>query len=166
MSCLTPPVGRRCHGHDSMHSSNQSTEFVFDGSRYAKLAARSASGYARASPFPHIVIDKFLLDDVVESLVGEFPKHRKINWHNDKRHTEINPVCGDETRIGPLTRRLFYQFHSFPFLRFLEKVTSIDKLSQDPALRGGGLHQVRRGGACSSSTSISTSTMPPFWIDE
>lgn len=120
--------------------------FVFDDARYERLAAELADSYAKADPFPHIVIDDFLPTDIAEAVFHEFPRPGDIDWHNYKRETEIKLVCAEEQLFGTVTRRLFHQFNSAPFLRFLEKLTGINNLIPDPALRGGGLHQIRRGG--------------------
>ena len=120
--------------------------FVFDDPRYEQLAAENAKHYQAGSPFPHIYLDNFLPLDVVEAVLSEFPQPGAIDWHNYNRQTEIKLVCADEKQFGPVTRNLFYQFHSLPFLRFLEKITGIPDLIPDPLLRGGGLHQIRRGG--------------------
>ena len=120
--------------------------FVFDDPVYEALAAENAKRYQAGSPFPHIHLDNFLPPDVAEAVLAEFPKPGAIDWHNYNRQTEIKLVCTDEKQFGPVTRNLFYQFHSLPFLRFLEKITGIPDLIPDPALRGGGLHQIRRGG--------------------
>ncbi|MBW8315490.1 MAG: 2OG-Fe(II) oxygenase [Hydrogenophaga sp.] len=120
--------------------------FIFDDPKYAALATEGAVKYKQGSPFPHIAFDNFLPEDVADAVLKEFPQPGDIDWHNYNRQTEIKLVCADEAKFGPVTRNLFYQLHSLPFLRFLEKVTGIPNLIPDPALRGGGLHQIRRGG--------------------
>lgn len=120
--------------------------FIFDDPKYDALARENAQKYAAGSPFPHIALDNFLPVDVAEALLKEFPKPADIDWHNYNRPAEIKLVCADETQFGPVTRNLFYQFHSLPFIRFLEKITGIPNLIPDAALRGGGLHQIRRSG--------------------
>ena len=74
-------------------------------------AIRDASGTA--------ALGNCLATDVVQTLFAD------IDWHNYNRQTEIKLVCADESKFGPVTRNLFYQLHSLPFLRFLEKVTGI-----------------------------------------
>ena len=130
----------------TMATADLSERFVFDDPKYEALAEQSVQTYANGSPFPHIHFDNFLPEDIAEAVLAEFPKPADIDWHNYNRQTEIKLVCADETKFGPVTRNLFYQFHSTPFLRFLERVTGIPNLIPDPLLRGGGLHQIRRGG--------------------
>jgi hypothetical protein len=76
----------------------------------------------------------------------EFPKPVDIKWHNYDRQTEKKLASYDERTFGKNTRSLFYQFNSKPFLEFLSTLTGIPNLISDPYLRGGGLHQIKRGG--------------------
>lgn len=41
---------------------------------------------------------------------------------------------------------MLYSFSSYPFLRFLEELTGINKLLPDPYFFGGGIHQILHGG--------------------
>ncbi len=127
-------------------ASELNNRFVFDDPRYEAMGQELAAKYAAGDPFPHIAIDDFLPRDVAEAVLAEFPEPGQIDWHNYNRQTEVKLVCADEQKFGPVTRQLFYQLNSLPFLRFLEKLTGIGNLIPDPLLRGGGLHQIRRGG--------------------
>ncbi|HAX19476.1 MAG TPA: proline hydroxylase [Hydrogenophaga sp.] len=120
--------------------------FIFDDPRYEALAAEGAAKYRMGTPFNHMAFDNFLPLDVAEAMLAEFPKAQDIEWHNYNRPAEQKLVCVDETKFGPATRSMLYQFNSAPFLRFLEKVTGIDNMISDPSMRGGGLHQTPKGG--------------------
>ncbi|GAA6141217.1 2OG-Fe(II) oxygenase [Hydrogenophaga sp. 5NK40-0174] len=122
------------------------SSYVFDDARYLNLAVENRQRYLNAEPYPHIYFDNFLPPAVAEAMLEEFPKPGKIDWTSYRRPAELKQVCADESQFGPVTRHMLHQFNSVPFLRFLEKLTGIEHLIPDPHMRGGGLHQTRRGG--------------------
>jgi hypothetical protein len=128
-------------------SSSSPTPFVFDAAHLTELARARRDQYAGAAPFPHVVFDAFLPQDVVSRLVDEFPAPTSRTWVHDMRRSERNKFqLGDENELPPFTRQVVWAFNSAVFLRFLTELTGIEGLIADPSLWGGGLHQTRRGG--------------------
>jgi hypothetical protein len=121
--------------------------FFFDHAELETIARENADSYRRATPFPHVVLDDFLPEDVVESCIREFPTPDDIPWtlYTDAGNTRKLAVQ-DESLMGPLTRQLVSQLNASAFVRFLEALTGITGLVADPHLLGGGLHQIERGG--------------------
>lgn len=120
--------------------------FFFDTQKLKALAERHRDAYRNAQPFPHIVIDNFLPQDVVDLLYKEFPTPSQIKWR-DKTHEHSKKLaCDDETKMPLFTRHVLSQFNSAPFVRFLEKLTGIPDLIVDPYYEGGGLHQIEPRG--------------------
>jgi len=121
--------------------------FSFNGSELLALAERLRDEYAAARPFPHVVIDDFLPDEVIDALLGEFPSpDEEVLWqHLDHGH-ERKLALADEGRMGPVTRYVLSQFNSSAFVSFLEVMTDIPGLIPDPHYVGGGLHQIEPGG--------------------
>jgi Rps23 Pro-64 3,4-dihydroxylase Tpa1-like proline 4-hydroxylase len=119
-----------------------------------RYAEQQASGYAEAAPYPHIMIEDFIADSVVDSLLAEFPaQDEEINWRELHSENEEGDTvqAGKQgmpriERLGPTIRELLWEMNSGSFLRFLEKLTGIENLIADPMLFGGGLHQVLPGG--------------------
>lgn len=110
------------------------------------LAIQYREAYAQAQPFPHIVIDKFLPEDLLDVILTEFPKVDAIDWQKFDRPAEKKLASKNELQMGAATRSLLYQFNSSTFMDFLETLTGIDGLIPDPHFEGGGLHQIQRGG--------------------
>jgi hypothetical protein len=108
------------------------------GSQYAEQ-------YAAAQPFPHIVLDNVLSEEVLDLCLREFPRTENAqaaySRSQEKRKFQYSP----ETLASPV-RALFYCFNSLPFVKFLENVTGINGLIPDPYFLGGGLHEVLDGG--------------------
>lgn len=119
---------------------------LFADPRYGTLAESLRESYARAEPFPNVVIDEFLPENVCRKLLEEFPGPRDIDWIRFSSSLEIKLASKDESQFKPFTRQVFYEFNSASFLKFLEKLTGIPGLVPDPYFQGGGWHQIEPGG--------------------
>jgi hypothetical protein len=106
-----------------------------------------AGSYCFAEPYPHIVIDNFLPELLIEKILLNFPKeatsgdyvHEARYGGHHKRQIFPND-CND------FSRRVFDFFNSASFLQFLEGLTTIDGIISDPYFSGGGFHETSRGG--------------------
>lgn len=120
--------------------------FTFDPETLQRLAATHAAAYQSAAPFPHIVMDDFLSPDALDMVLSEFPRHSDIDWHTIDNAQQRKLSCSDENKMGPHTRHLLYLFNSSTFINFIEALTGISGLIPDPHFKGGGMHQIVRGG--------------------
>jgi Rps23 Pro-64 3,4-dihydroxylase Tpa1-like proline 4-hydroxylase len=121
-------------------------EFMFDPIQLKKLARQHREDYPQMKPFPHVVIDNLLPEEVLRDVLEEFPRYNQINWDNYEGAGEKKLATSVEAQMGTTTRLLLYHFNSSHFIRFLEELTGVEGLIPDPYLLGGGLHQIRRGG--------------------
>ena len=112
-----------------------------------QVGAKDRKKYKSASPFPHIVIDNFLPVKAANLLLEKFPMHNKKNndqlqgnyfEHNKKQTSPYD--CHQEIL------NYFLFFNSTPFLSYLKELTGIDGLIPDPHFRGGGCHEIIKGG--------------------
>jgi hypothetical protein len=122
--------------------------YIFDCDRLDELAAGNAETFARADPFPHLVMPDFLRPDAARELFEVFPgPDDPMSWDQfGAEGYEVKLACGDETKFPLPLRQAIYQLNSGVFIRFLERLTGIDHLLPDPHLLGGGLHLIKRGG--------------------
>jgi hypothetical protein len=102
--------------------------------------------YNGGDPFPHIVIDDFLPEALLEKALSEFPSvagDEAVSFDRDQERykTQFQP---DE--LSPPMRAMFYAFNSRPFIRVLENITGIKGLIPDPYFIGGGFHEILEGG--------------------
>jgi hypothetical protein len=102
--------------------------------------------YVSARPFPHIVLDRFLVPESAQRATEEFPPvdpERWINWvHvNERKYGNI-----DARTWGPTLQLVAKELSSPRFVRFLGGLTGIDGLFVDESMEGGGLHQSQTGG--------------------
>jgi hypothetical protein len=119
--------------------------YGFFGSEAPELGLQYRVRYMSASPFPHIVLDNFLSEDVLELCLREFPvidsSNARYSSSQQNLKYEFNP-----DKLAPAVRSLFYSFNSRPFIGFLENLTGNTGLFPDPSFVGGGFHQVNHGG--------------------
>ena len=120
---------------------------VASATRLDDILRTSAAEYRNAKPFPHIVIDNLVDPGVLDKVLAEFSGSDRSTWHHTESGREKKYSTEDEQQFGPYTRALIHVFNSGPFLAFLEGLTRIDGLMSDPHLRGGGLHEIKRGGS-------------------
>lgn len=125
---------------------NSTLTFRFDADHLKELAEKYREEYAKAQPFPHIVIDNFLPEFVLDNIVNEFPNSKAIDWQKFENSAEKKLANKHERYMGDNTRLLLYQLNSSTFLKFLENLTGIDGIIPDPHFEGGGLHQIEKGG--------------------
>jgi Rps23 Pro-64 3,4-dihydroxylase Tpa1-like proline 4-hydroxylase len=108
-----------------------------------------AGQYRENRPYPHIGLDHFFDDAVIQELSAEYPAASNTAWKRasfDPAHEEAK-LSLDRLEDLPPSIRLFVEaLNSSIFLRFLERLTGIDGLIPDPYLAGGGLHMTPRGG--------------------
>ena len=103
--------------------------------------------FQSAQPFPHLVIDDFLPEQIAQHLVDTFPGPDSPIWAQQPTEDQRNKLATtDEGKIPALQRYVLFSLNSGAFLRFLEQATGIGALIADTKLVGGGLHQIKRGG--------------------
>ncbi len=111
-----------------------------------RLGQSLAGQFAAATPFPHVVVDDFLPVPVLRSLVDTYPGPADLAWHEFDAARQIKLACEDEAVLPPAHLQVLRELNGQAFLAFLEALTGIEALLPDPYFRGGGLHQIRRGG--------------------
>ncbi|RYE23153.1 MAG: 2OG-Fe(II) oxygenase [Sphingobacteriales bacterium] len=119
---------------------------MIDIGKLNQLAADNSHKYASGNPFPHIVLDNVFEPAALEEVLEEFPNGNREDWERFNNTNEKKLACRDENVFGDTTKTFIHALNSAPFLRVLEKLTGIANLIPDPALIGGGLHQILRGG--------------------
>jgi hypothetical protein len=103
--------------------------------------------YCFAEPYPHIVIDEFLPQEVADDLLRHFPERHAGTGNGFKNELfEHNKRAISPYDCDQVSRHLFLFFNSAPFLKFLEAMTMIQALIPDPFFHGGGFHEISRGG--------------------
>ena len=112
------------------------------------VAEKEYRNYQNGIPFPCIVLDNFFDKNFLNKVIKEFPDLSKIN--SSQRYTNKNEIkfANNNFKSFPESIKDLIEFlNSDYFLNFLQKLTSIEeKLTADPKLNGGGLHEIKKGG--------------------
>ena len=98
-----------------------------------------------ADPFRIWIYDDFLDLKQAKQLCEEFPKATD-EWYTYNNVFEKKRAIDDITKMPDIHRQTLTKFNMGPALKWLETTTMISGLIPDPWLRGGGLHQISRGG--------------------
>jgi 2OG-Fe(II) oxygenase superfamily len=128
--------------------------FFFVRRTLLPIAEANRVAFAAATPFPHLVVDNLLPDDVLDRAVTEFPPPCAQSWirRDDTRSRKLE--INDESILGPTCRQLMCQLNSATFIDFLECLTGIEGLIPDPHHLGGGIQQVDRDGFLKVHTDV------------
>lgn len=118
---------------------------VFQPEQWLTFCSEQAEAYASARPFPHIMIDGFLPDDLIDQVVSEFPQLSSMQVKTNVK-TGNKGSSADELQWGQTIRQIMGWLNSAAFLKGLATLTGIEGLLSDPYFEGGGLHQIGNGG--------------------
>jgi Rps23 Pro-64 3,4-dihydroxylase Tpa1-like proline 4-hydroxylase len=112
------------------------------------IAKENLQNYKTNKPFPNIFFDNFFNEDFLFKVRDEFPdlsKKKDAEIYNN--NNELKLTSNSYELFEEHTRSCFDFLNSKVFLKFLNKLTSIEEgLISDPYLSGGGLHEIKKGG--------------------
>jgi Rps23 Pro-64 3,4-dihydroxylase Tpa1-like proline 4-hydroxylase len=118
-----------------------------DASEARGLGQLLQQDFKSADPFEHIVLDEFLPDQILRSVLNDFPaqalssdKVFDIGYAGHHKRQILPSDC-----TAPV-REFFNFMNSQPVLQFLEGLTGIEGLLPDPYFVGGGFHEITKGG--------------------
>lgn len=108
-----------------------------------------SSQYSKAAPFPHIVIDNYIKENLLQRVLAEFPdlsKH-KDSANQFKNNKEMKLASRGMQLLSPAALELNAYLQSDLMMNWLNDLTSIEEpLISDPYLSGGGYHEIKTGG--------------------
>jgi len=118
---------------------------VFDKAQCLAAGAALHDRYIAADPFPHIVLDNFIDAGVLHGLLEQWPDTGGRD-HYDRAQERLKYEFQPVDITSPRIRSFLAEMNGEPMLRFIEKLTGIEKLIADPYYSGGGLHETKSGG--------------------
>jgi Rps23 Pro-64 3,4-dihydroxylase Tpa1-like proline 4-hydroxylase len=102
--------------------------------------------FSSAKPFPHIVIDNALDPLALKRLVSRYPSVDEKKWWVYENALEKKYAFNDLSQLTEEFSAFFSEVNSPNFIKQLSRLSGLDNLIPDNSLRGGGLHQIKRGG--------------------
>ena len=119
---------------------------IFEGRNLTEIAEKNKVEYQTAGPFPNIYIDNFLNPEALEKALEAFPKEDEFGFYKYDNPLEKKLAFDQINKLPQPIAEILIALNSAPFLQFLEILTGIDGIIPDPYYRGGGIHQIVKGG--------------------
>lgn len=138
---------------------------LVDFERLDDVAAQHHDGFVRAEPFPHVVLDDFLPQEVAEGLLNDFDPELK-GWKHYHHYNERKSAITDLDEMPAHTRGVFEDLLSDRALDFVARLSGIEGLVSDPDLEGAGMHMTLPGGHLNIHTDFLTHTKKRSWRRE
>jgi hypothetical protein len=130
-------------------TASKSTEsWILNPDQLKQWATELRALYLNGDPFPHIVIDDFLLDDNAREIASAYPaSDSNGKWRVGDEVFQKGKRGFSELHLMPACiRNALFQLNSPMMLTFLEELTGQGPLIPDPYMGGGGLQQTPSGG--------------------
>ena len=106
--------------------------------------------YQEADPFPHVVMDGFLPEDVVEAAARALESSRSsTRWHQfHSREERKRATLPGRAMVGqaPVVREVLQALNDPRMVEALSVLSTTEELEADPTFLGGGVHRIDRGG--------------------
>jgi Rps23 Pro-64 3,4-dihydroxylase Tpa1-like proline 4-hydroxylase len=114
--------------------------------------------YHSASPYPHIVVDNFLEENVLETCLKEMTNFNywSVDPQSQREKVQVNKFFSPSGLLddsinhiksrAPVTYSTLNYLQSNSMLNFLTSLTGIQNLQRDDHFLGAGIHKVTNGG--------------------
>jgi hypothetical protein len=122
------------------------TKSGFSLSRLKTTLSNDHVTFSNNFPFPHIILDSFLNEEIANAALNQFPKVGKQEWIRYLHYNEKKFGLNKYDQLPETIKQLIQELNSKPFLDYLSSLSGIDNLIADPSLEGGGLHLSERDG--------------------
>lgn len=131
--------------------------------RWNLQASELKQDFLQAQPFPFFHMEEFLDPSLALKLAYEFPKSNDQRWSQYRHYNEDKLGLTNRSLFPPLIGRVIDELQSRDFVSWLERVTGIRGLMADPAMEGGGLHQITAGGHLNVHADFTRHHRRPEW---
>ena len=120
---------------DFPHTDTGSTAtqlIAFDPESLHAFADTHRDTYVSGNPFPHIVIDDFLPEHVLDRVLDEFPSPQEKDWIDDGSVAgcalQDNAICGQECLLSITTEEIGAMHHTLDGIRSLRATRDNNRL--------------------------------------
>jgi len=119
---------------------------MIDIQNLQKLSEENSTKYQSQEPYNYIYFDNIFDENVLKKLSEEFPTPEQLEFYKYDNPLEKKLATDQIEKLPSVISNFIYELNKPHFLLFLEKLTGIEGLIPDPYYRGGGIHQIQRGG--------------------
>jgi Rps23 Pro-64 3,4-dihydroxylase Tpa1-like proline 4-hydroxylase len=119
---------------------------MLDQEKLDKLSSELSDKYQSQEPYNYIYIDNFFDENTLREIVKVFPTREQLDFYKYDNPLEKKLANDQVEKLPTQISSLLYELSKPTFLLFLEKMTGIEGLIPDPYFRGGGIHQIEKGG--------------------
>lgn len=98
----------------------------------------------RGNPVPYTIIDNFLPEEIFRSVSFEIDFIQPEHWTVFSNEGSYRKECRNFFEAARL-QSMAYSFQGSSFLKWIEKITGVEKLVADPHMRGGGICRAPSG---------------------
>jgi len=98
------------------------------------------------TPYPHVVINNFLKNNIADELSEIFPNINSLHWNKYNNPFENKYISNDINSLPVIYKNLFTFLNTSEFILLIRKITNINNLENDPLLHGAGLHYYPNNG--------------------
>ena len=119
-----------------------------------EVTEKARSHYAGGNPFPHIAVDNFFNEVILNKIAEEFSSYQYWGYDDNSEANQIkkyfSPWCEENiNQIPPYTKLVLNYLNSPEFISWMEDLTGIKDLIPDNTWTGAGMHRIDRGGKLS-----------------
>lgn len=139
------------------------SEPIFPYARWEARLPELSAAFRAGDPFPHVVLDDFLVEDVLERARLAFPELESTGWIHYTHWNEQKFGKSDRRALPDELGAVIDELNSDRFLGFLEALTGVSPLLADDQLMGGGLHQSTAGGFLNVHADFTGHPHRPTW---
>ncbi len=132
------------------------------GALEAALPARSRA-FARATPFPHVVLEALLRPGIAEAAGAAFPGPDASLWTHYRHVNEDKLGSPRRDRYPAAVADVVAALQTPEFVSWLSRLTGIPGLFPDPDLEGAGMHRSGPGGFLHVHTDFQRHHHHPGW---
>ena len=98
---------------------------MLDPEALAVLADQRRDADRNAEPFPHVVIDDFLPEQVLDTVLTEFPAPAHEAWHRFDDPVQAKLGNRRVETMGPASRQLLHELNSGAMCAFVERLAGL-----------------------------------------
>jgi hypothetical protein len=118
----------------------------FSEKDFLEFGLENQNNYGENAPFPNIYFNDFFDERPLNEILADFPDLKLNADYNFKNANENKLASKGEYKLSENAREFIRFLNSQVFLDFLTNLTGIENLIPDPALVGGGYHELKPGG--------------------